>query len=429
MHIVFVTTELATKDNSSGGLASYVANMSRVFVRKGHKVTIIWVTTKDIEITFDPEIEVINVFVEKKHWEEISNVAELCLYSPQRNKKMYGFKSILMNIYKSKLTYEKILNLHKSSPIDIIQVTNLGFLSCQFDNVIPFVVRMSSFLNMCDEANKRVVDQEYGLYKMSLYNKAHLNVIKETRYVISPSYFLKEISEKEYGFSPDVLESPFILDTTDWKLDLYNKYLDGKKYLLHFGSLKYLKGIHVVAEIAEKFLKNYPDKYLVLAGCDSNLQLENGQEIVASEWVKKNAGVYSDRVIYVGRPVREELYPIINSAEVCLLPSRIENLSNACIEALAMGKIVIATNGASYEQLIINHFNGFLCERDNAESFYQGIEEAFHLSNEEKNEISNRAKKTVERLEPDNIYETYMKYYKKVITEWYDSREKFDDEY
>lgn len=418
MHIVYVTTELATKSNSSGGLASYVANMSRVFAAHGHKVTIVLVTTKELTVEFEPEIEVINVFVEKSKWDEISNVAEMSIYNVQKVSKMSGYKSVLLYVYKSKIAFEEIQRIHKKNPIDIIQVTNLGFLSCQFDNTIPYVVRMSSFLNMCDAANKQVVNKDYGLHQMSLINKVHLDVIKENRYTISPSNFLKRIAEQEYGFSLDVLESPFLLKEEDWNEDIYTKMLKGKKYILHFGSLKYLKGIHVVADIAECLLEKYPDVYLVLAGYDSYLDMGDGRQILASEFVTYKAGMYADRVIYVGRPVREELYPIIKHAEACLLPSRIENLSNACIEAMAMGKIVVATDGVSYEQLIENRFNGFLCERDNPFSFLKGVEEAIGLTLEQKKIMSERAKKTVERLNPENIYDKYLEYYNRVINEW-----------
>lgn len=418
MHIVYVTTELATKNNSSGGLASYVANMSRIFASHGHKVTIVLVTTKEFTVEFEPEIRVVNVFVEKSKWDEISDVAELSIYNTPKSLKMSGYKSILLYVYKSKIAFEKINEIHKEDPIDIIQATNLGFLSCQFDDTIPYVVRMSSFLNLCDAANKQVVDSDCGLHRMSLINKVHLDVIRENRFTISPSFFLKQIAEQEYGFSPVVLESPFLLKEDDWNENTYNKMLKGKKYVLHFGSLKYLKGIHIVADIAECLLEKYPDMYLVLAGYDSCLDIADGQQIMASELVMRKAGKYADRVIYVGRPVREELYPIIKYAEVCLLPSRIENLSNACIEAMAMGKIVVATDGASYEQLIKNHFNGFLCERDNSSSFLIGLEEAIELTSEQKRIMSERAKMIVERLNPEKIYNKYLEYYKKVIAEW-----------
>ena len=138
----------------------------------------------------------------------------------------------------------------------------------------------------------------------------------------------------------------------------------------------------------------------------------------ADELVRKKAGEYSNRVIYAGRLVREQLYPLIQYAELCLLPSRIENLSNACIEAMAMGKIVVATNGASYEQLIDDRVSGFLCERDNPASYLKAVDEVLAMSTEERNKIGLKAIEVTKRLEPQKIYEQYLAFYEKVIREW-----------
>ena len=82
---------------------------------------------------------------------------------------------------------------------------------------------------------------------------------------------------------------------------------------------------------------------------------------------------------------------------------------------MAMGKIVIGTRGASFEQLIDDGKNGFLGERDNADSFYRCVEKVLGLSDEEKCEIERNAKATVKRLEPDAVYENFTQYYQKVI--------------
>ena len=160
-----------------------------------------------------------------------------------------------------------------------------------------------------------------------------------------------------------------------------------------------------MAEIAEKFLEQYPDFYLVLTGKSEYLFDEIDGNMSADELVRKKAGEYSNRVIYAGRLVREQLYPLIQYAELCLLPSRIENLSNACIESMAMGKIVVATNGASYEQLIDNKISGFLCERDKPKSYLQAINKALSMSFYERQQMELRAVEATKRLEPQKVYE------------------------
>ena len=220
------------------------------------------------------------------------------------------------------------------------------------------------------------------------------------------------------GINPVVIESPFVLDRNRWDDSIYRHLAKGKKYIIHYGRMSYLKGTHIVAKIAEKILENHPDIYLLLAGMDEEMQDGTGRMVMANELVRESAGRHADRVIYVGGPVRERLYPLIDSAELCLLPSRIENLANACVEAMAMGKIVIGTDGASYEQLIDDRVSGFLCERDNPESFLQAVEEALSMNGEEKQKMIERASMRIQQLSPEIIYEKYFSFYKQVIQEW-----------
>ena len=253
----------------------------------------------------------------------------------------------------------------------------------------------------------------------SLVEKVMETNIKQSGYIVSPSHLIAEIAGKYLGVKVTVIESPFVLEKRGWDGYYLNQYnLEKRKYIIHYGRLRYLKGTHVVAKLAKELLQKHPDLYLVLAGGFEDMQDEEGNVMTAPELVKQGAGEYADRVFYVGRLVREQLYPLIQHAEVCLLPSRIENFSNACIEAMAMGKIVVATDGASYEQLIDNGINGFLCERDNPESFLQGIEAALSLNDKEKKLMECRAAETTKRLSPDNIYKQYLDFYENVIKGW-----------
>ena len=49
--------------------------------------------------------------------------------------------------------------------------------------------------------------------------------------------------------------------------------------------------------------------------------ISSASHTACNELIRKSAGEYADRVIYAGRLVREQLYPLIKGAEVCLLPS------------------------------------------------------------------------------------------------------------
>ena len=174
---------------------------------------------------------------------------------------------------------------------------------------------------------------------MSIKDKLLNYTLKKARYIISPSNLIADLGKQNLGIEAAVIESPFILSKGNWDYSLFNSILSNKKYIIHYGSLEYLKETHVVAQIAYEILQNFSDVYLVLAGKNGELLDEEGKGVKADELVRRNVAEFSDRVIYTGPLTREKIYPLIQNAELCLLPSRIENLSNACIEAMAMGRI------------------------------------------------------------------------------------------
>lgn len=422
MNIVFVTTELAAANNSAGGLASFTANMARIFAEHGHHVSIVLARTKEEYIEFEKNIPVISLYIPMKKWIKIDRLSKvICKFNRNFDKRNEDdIRRTIMNLYKGRQVKKVIQQLNKNEKIDIIHYCNHGSFSRISEKGIPYVVRISGFGNIVKRgANTPDGSINYKDNPLRLLDKLERIAIKKSEYVITPSHLLADILKENFRMDAAIIESPFVLKRQEWDYTVYEKYsLSQKKYIIHYGSLRYAKGTHIVAQLVENLLRLHTDIYVVLAGNNEDLVDEKGNKIKAAEYVKKNADKFSDRVIYVGRLAREQLYPLIQNAELCLLPSRIENLSNACIEAMAMGQIVVATNGASYEQLIEDGISGFLCERDNSDSFLNAIGRALNMSTEEKEEMKSKAMKTIERLAPEKIYKQYLQFYEKVIREW-----------
>ena len=102
----------------------------------------------------------------------------------------------------------------------------------------------------------------------------------------------------------------------------------------------------------------------------------------------------------------------------CILLTRIDNLPNTVLEAMALGKIVISSTskkGTSVEQLITDGENVFLCEVDNANELLKKIESAMKLGNDRKAEIEKAAMDRVKDLTPEKVYYVMMNIYENVI--------------
>lgn len=419
VHIVFVTTELTSFNccNFGGGLSTFTSNMAKIFTRQGHKVSIIWASTKDEKVEIDENIDLYSFCVPLAKWKKMNNIAGMLSNIVKEDKD--SLRQAMVKVYKAVNINKMVRQINRKYPIDIIHYCNHVLVYKKGIRQIPYCVRISGFMNIWKGgANLPNGSIEYMDNPLSLKEKFDEYTVKKSKYVVAPSKLIAQISKKSFKKDVTVIESPFELNQENWDFSCFEKELQGKKYILHFGNLRYAKGTHIVAQLIEEFLQKYPDMYVVLAGRSEELKNKQGKSVKAHELVMDNAGKDRERVLYVGSIPREQLYPLIQNAELCLLPSRIENLSNACIEAMAMGKIVVATNGASYEQLIDDRVSGFLCERDNADSFLKGIEEALNMPEEKKNEMKKKIKRRTELLSPDRIYQQYFEYYQKVMSEW-----------
>ncbi len=426
MNIIFVTNEFDTAEKSYGGLATFTANIARLFFQNGHRVRIIMVSTKEEPREFDEGIPIENVYLKKEDWEKLKQVAEI--YNPDDSKQAGRNRGQMVYLFKAKMTSERIKELNKEEKVDIVHFCNHGAFSLFMGDDIPYVTRISGLLNIigggADELNGSVSFEDNPV---GLTEKIDNLALSYSKYVISPSHVYEKIVRENMGICASVIESPFCMEDDGWDFSLYDEVLKDKQYVLFWGALRYLKGIEVIAQLVNPFLANHKEMLFVFVGDDRPLKGTVFGEINGSDYIRKSAGEYADRAVYLGIQPRMRLYPLVRNAAVCLLPSRIENLSNACIEAMALGKIVIATDGAGYEQLIEDGISGFLCERDNADSFCNTIDRVLNLTEEEVFAIGKKARERVERMNPVNAYRSFLEYYTNVIQNWSHSEDEVNE--
>src|SRR5207244_3410734 len=113
-----------------------------------------------------------------------------------------------------------------------------------------------------------------------------------------------------------------------------------------------------------------------------------------------------------------QLYPVIQNARVCVLPSLVDNLPNTCLEAMALGRVVIGTRGASFDQLLDDGISGYLVAVGDAEGLARAIRRAWHLPPDEQQRMGEAAKKRVEQLDPAYAIPALIDYYGQVINRW-----------
>ncbi len=354
MRIAFVTSEFVSENYFAGGLANYLYQITQALKTAGHDPEIFVSSNKNQDIVYK------NIIV---HRVKVDN-------------------QNLVN--QSQLLNNRLKQIHQSHRFDIVQYSSWMAVGLKRIYSVPSVVRLSSFHK----------------------NKLEISALKRSDGVYSPSLVIATEVSKHLKQNIKVIETPYQTEIKRLDYSVYNKYLKNKRYLLFFGRLTTGKGIDEIVQIIYPLLKNNPGLYFVFIGDGS----------VGN--IKKSAKVYADRVIYIS-PIRHQyLYPIIKKSLAVVLPSRVENLSNACIESMAHEKIVVGTAGASYDQLIIHGQNGFLVNIADPADLLSKINTILKLTKSKKTTIEKSAQKTIDRLQPKIIVQQLIKYYETLITKF-----------
>jgi glycosyltransferase involved in cell wall biosynthesis len=121
-----------------------------------------------------------------------------------------------------------------------------------------------------------------------------------------------------------------------------------------FGQINAFKGSSLLVEAARAILKRFPGAYFVFVGA---AKPAFQQELIQ---LAQTHGVL-DHLRFTG--VRSDVQRIMAAMDVITLPSRYEMCSMAIIEAMAVGKPVVATRAGGNPELVQDGETGLLIER------------------------------------------------------------------
>ncbi len=399
MRIALATTEFLTEKTYDGGLSNYIYRVSKSLQSLGHEPIVFVASSTNEDIKYNG-IAVIRINEKQlTWWYWLLNVITLFRLNPA-----------LLFMVRSYRFKKRISLYHKSHPIDIVHYTNSMALAIFKPKNIPSVIRISSYQKLLDAAsgNKQT---------FRLWQKQYLQdiMLKRANHIFGPSKIIGNHIAQKFNKEIALIETPFVLENTNVSDERLNEILiqtNNNPYLLYFGTLSLLKGLLDIADILEQLFEKYPSHYFVFIGKDISI---NGKPIL--EILKEKAGKYSPRIIWYSSTPHNLLYPIIQNAELVVLPSRLDNFPNTCIEAMALGKVVVGTYKTSFEQLIDPNVSGLLCEHSNPQSLIKSINDGLLMNEGEKEIMGEKAKERIEKLKPEIVVNELVKYYERVIAD------------
>lgn len=186
-------------------------------------------------------------------------------------------------------------------------------------------------------------------------------------YIAECKFYQNLVQKAHFTNSPIIQMNNFLPVNQEYKA-----FYEHENYILYFGRYAREKG---VLTILKAYSKLKCSEKLVLVG-------KGSEEEKIQDYVKGNK--LEDRVYINGAIFGKEMDKIIEKAKVVLVPSEwYENGAFVALQALAKGKIVVASNIAGLSEIIQDGVTGFLAEPGNPDSFATAIQKVLELSADE----------------------------------------------
>jgi len=195
-------------------------------------------------------------------------------------------------------------------------------------------------------------------------------------------------------FSPDV--SPI------------SEFRDGKLNILFVGRLEKQKGVSYLIKAYRRVKQEIPNSRLIIVGPGTRLRGKYEQEVLRS-------GLKD--VIFVGGKPQSELPQYYKTADVFCAPATgLESFGIVLLEAMAVGKPIVATNIDGYNSVLTHGVEGLLVPPKNEEMLAQALVSL--LTNESlRQEMAARARLKAKEYGWEHIAQKILDYYTRILSE------------
>ncbi|NPA81621.1 MAG: glycosyltransferase [Epsilonproteobacteria bacterium] len=408
MNIWILTSEMPNP--LAGGIARYVENFAKILGQKGHQVTIISKSDEEIEKEIAKNVTLIGV-VPKEPSAYTGNFTPL-------NHPAFPYNILTFWDAFSYQIANKVLKLLKNRPkpdiIETQEYSAVGYYLLQKKlTKEPLLADIPILVHIHSPWFETAKFNEEPLYKLPYYWVGQMEkfCIHAADALISPSRFVAN-SVKE-SLKKELFIETFPLPTAIKKEDIE---IPADKNILYFGRLEIRKGVLPLIESSVSLWKKGEDFKLTLIGGDTDyfpMGMSVGSFIKQKyrKWIEEEK-----RLVLKPQKNYEELLREIKKSWAVIIPSLWENFPNTCIEAMSLGKVVLASkNGGQAEMIEKDGENGFIFDWKSGD-FEEKLLKILSLTKKEIEEIGKKAQERIyDFCDPKKVYEKRISHFKRVI--------------
>ena len=267
--------------------------------------------------------------------------------------------------------FEAFRHVHDKKPFDFIEAPECGADSMMTSTLlqVPTAIKFHSPARLImDIYDTPRIDREACAFVEQLG-------INQAEVLMSCSQFLAdEVATKMNESKPiHVVQNGIDVEMFDHDdgIDVYEKYgLPKDKKLIFFANrMEERKGVHILQEMVQRTLAEYPDIAFVFGGRDLFGYMENR----LLPWVKDND--LGDRFFYLGQLDLPSVRACLKAASIFLIPSLWENCPYSCIEAMTAGRAIVSSDCGGMPELIEDRRTGLVAKNGDPDSFVQALKE------------------------------------------------------
>ncbi len=337
-----------------GGISTYVYNLSKRLVERGHEVTV--VTRGTWRKTYCEEIEGISVY----------RVRFIPFFpSPFKIHQIY-----INKLLKSLKFNFDIIHLHGTLiPVEPV-----------FNNSLPVIFTSHG-------ASKKKLDfMEAKTLHFFIVKLLRKHLFKLEQEIVKKSDMLTAVSnscaDEFRAYHSIKKEITIVHNGVDTNYFVPSKNISNLKSVLYTGRFEVFKGLSDLIECSGIVCKKYPDVKFILVGSGTIL-----------DSLKKQASKLKleDNIIFTGSLSKSQIIEYYQNATIFALPSYREGFPTSLMEAMSCGIPSIATNVEGSAELIKDGENGLLVPQKNPKKLAESI--IYLLEHEEfRNRIGTNAR-------------------------------------
>jgi glycosyltransferase involved in cell wall biosynthesis len=353
-----------------GGIASYLKEISVAMVKRGHQVTVI-AASDDTRIETDEMVDGVRV-IRLGGGDFIVPEKENTFFGLRKLRMFYRFYSYRKRIYNA---------LSHLQSVEVVEVPDYGAEGYYLRNLnIPVTMRLHTATLL--DRERGGIKQWHLTYTHEYWvGKKELALMSVFTNVTSCCQSLLDWSSKFVSnFTKQGITIYNPIDLSSWCFEEKNEYSENT--VAYVGTVAETKGVGDLIRAVAILRESGMPVHLKIAGKlgSYGVQLRRECEANGYSWVE-----------FLGHISRDRLKILYRSSKVACFPSWWEALCMVCLEAMAIGNVVIGSRNGGMSEIITDGVDGFLISPQNPQQLAQTIAHALNISDKEVSDIRHNA--------------------------------------